>query len=972
MEQFPAVIANEIDLQKTLVDELLSRKFGDQSYLLGINNNIQGKFQAWILSDSNKYYQNVENSSENNTIEFNTLKYFEILWTKFHYPIIKYFQYELATLFNENLQEFNELFKNKDSKQKVSFKVKSVEIRKIHDNLTKFLKQAHQFYFNLLQHFSTRYQNGLIPIFFLQNFDFVPSPTSYPISVPDVRANFLSLIHHCLLSLGNLARHRSFIELSYVNPCLSNSNFWKYRNLTPKSKGVLMKPFYKKAIRYYNYCIALIPALNEPYNHIGIIHNFYDDKFNAIYWFLRSNFSRIPNYTLGLNNFFNIMKKKFTFTDYLVDFYQDEKKGSETITKEKLHMMLICLIGYHYLPDVYHNGPYIVKQIKYTKVENDFFQLCFNKLIENLKNSNKKKEQELETKENSAAKESEVLLKNSFPNSLFNPHPEITDSIDIHFQHFIMLSCFQKLAQESDDQDALLKLNRFILRYIDNSFFYFTQCLKDRTVRTKVLIVTRFVFNWLRENKEYLKFIHTKKYTLDIISGFLNTLLGSLSGTDVETQESEEFADLESQDSRFVNTIELITSNSRPSRVYFFKEDIVLKDFSIIGFQFKDFKDDHLFKSRNINLLNGDFSVYFHTKKTSKSPENKFSDKIPTFFDNSVALRIASVLETCKNDAAVERVIRAEIERYEQDARIQAILVLGAKLLQSTNNVIFNKETHRFVVILKKDLAEKQRVKILSVDGERSKAKPKGKRDRLEIETKPKHIESKLQPKIATKTWASEITNKPEVQVISSEDEEPEKEGLDDLEDVIRTHASRLQGDFTHSNSSFVSAQQSMEEIVDLQKEREMGLQNMVDSLVLEPEQSATSKTEEDTQKEQFFSLPPVLNSPNIWNNQTEHPGFTPFQQGLAPAPAAVAPVVPMYPNQAPNQFSQYPQYQNSGFPSYPGPQYNYPYGQFNNMDPVMFGNPGFANFAPIQNPQFPPQPPRDPQNPNEYPQYQL
>lgn len=865
------------------------------------------------------------------------------------------------------MHQINELLKTKNSEQRASFKVQSVEIRKIHDNLAKFLKHAHQFYSNLLKHFSTRYKNDLIPLFFLRNFDFSPSATCYPISVPDVQANFLSLIHHCLLSLGNLSRHRSFIELSYVNPCLSNSNFWKYKNLTPKSKGILMKPFYRKAIRYYKYCIALIPALNEPYNHIGIIHNLCDDKFNAIYWFLRSNFTRIPNYTLGLGNFSNIMKKKFAFTDYVVDFYnQDEKKP---ISHEILNSMLICLIGYHYLPEVYHNGPFIVKQIKYTKVESDFFQLCFNRLIE----------------------------QDPVSTNLFNSLPESHESMDLHLQQLILLACFQKLSEDTDESD---KLNRFVLRYLDHCFTYLTQLIKENVHRTKVLVITRFVLNWLRENTDFLKYVVSKKQSLEILSTFQNSLLDSL---DTDTSSSQLLSQV----------MDLLTSITRPSRAYFFHEDVILKDFSVLGYQFKDFRDDHLFRSRNVNLVNGDFSVYFQARNESQNAEHRFADKIPSFFDNSLALKIEADLETCADDAAMDEVIRREIDHYEQESRLQAVLVLGWKLLKSSGFVEFSNESLRFVVT--KKLAEATR------------AKQKGKKDGQKIKVKKEPSPYNTVPK--AKTWATEINKRPAAEVTQSppsetvsSDEQSEEEAIESLEDVIRSHAIKLKvlDDSTEhmkaagsqkEGGSVVESEKQRDEatgrelVVELQKEREVGLQNMVDSLVLESEHNATVKAE-DSQNEQFFSLPPVQGSLNIWKepvpnspgpakasnetpmmhpsqpvfsnqpvfpnqfpNQASFPNQAPFPNqnqfpGQSPFPnQAPFPGQSPFPNQPvqgyplAQQPNAYPQYQNLGFP--------YPQGAYYNGMQLFGNNQGFSNFGPMQNPPFPPH-----GQLNEYPQY--
>ena len=46
----------------------------------------------------------------------------------------------------------------------------------------------------------------------------------------------------------------------------------------------------------------------------------------------------------------------------------------------------------------------------------------------------------------------------------------------------------------------------------------------------------------------------------------------------------------------------------RPTRAYYFWEDVHFRDFSLIKYQFKDFRDDGIFGANDIDVLVGDYA----------------------------------------------------------------------------------------------------------------------------------------------------------------------------------------------------------------------------------------------------------------------------------------------------------------------------------------------------------------------------
>lgn len=600
--EFPPATAKEIDTHKTRLHGVFTSKFTDPSIVLGLNTAIQSKFHPWILTDSNRYFgRNERNDVGNNQNEeaFATITYFDTLWTEFHNPIIKFFQYHHAQLYNSMQAEFEEVKK----KDKAKFNVKPVEVRKLHKKLVKFVKQAQEFYSALLAHFVSRYRNPLVPKSFVEEFDLAVAENAVPIGNSSVSANFLFLIHRCLVALGDLHRHRSVIELTYVNPCLSNGNFWKYRNLTGVQKQALMRPLFKKAISYYSAAILLIPALNEPYNHIGMIYNTFDDKDEAVYWFMRSQLTRVGGYALGLSNLKATMKK-----DWFVDQARSHFAGEDHTTA-----LLVYVIAHYFLPDTYSKEKSIKKGVSYTRAE------------------------------------AEVFVKGPKANTRY---------VDAQLQHLMMLFGFHRLIADP-------KYLEFVLQYVTHLFTHFAKLVKEKKAHTKVLMCMRLALNWIKDNKVVLRqFVSNQEVTL-ATAELINLLMNDSDAVD-----------------------ELFEANTRPTRSYYFEEDVLLKDFSAISFQLKDFKDDHLFEADNIDLLAGDYSVYIG------------ETGIPSFLDNGVALTI---------EPGDKKAIAETIRVYENNLRLQAVVLLGKKLLESSNRVKFAEG--KFVVEKKekKERREKKR-----------------------------------------------------------------------------------------------------------------------------------------------------------------------------------------------------------------------------------------------------------------------
>lgn len=540
----PSFTPQDLSVYKKQLEDYLNRKNIDQSLILGFTNLLQSKLQSWIVGDFNRYFEQAQLGPN---AEFTTIKYFEFLWTEIHYPIIKFFQAHHADYFNQNLQEFRRC-----QNEKATFKLKSVEVRKVNEAFLKVVTQFRLFYMALLKHFLTHFKNPLLPLKLLNQFDFVVPSAAIDSVNANIQANLIFLCHKCLLCLGDLSRHRAFNDVNYVLPCLSQKNFQKFRiykareqpkSQTPKDPQLVAEcksqafSSYGPSINLYKQCIMLLPTLNEPYNHIGMIYNMVGDKVEACYWFLRSRFTRIPNYDLGLKNLESIMAKSW-FQDQLGEAFKRNWQGDDIHHTSSI--VLLNLIGYAYLPQRYRHGDILYGTETYTKVELSFFGYEFEK---------------------------------SHFASLISDNKEDLN----HYAHsLLLLIMFNELLCENGSQ----KLFRLFKSYIRG----FVNALNDYESADgleNVLIFLRLCMSYIKESKSFGKYVLRDDQLVISLSRALNELI-----------------------SRF-DLYRPLHQDEKPTRSYFFTEDVLYKDFLPIKYQFKDFDDNALFTSGSVDALMG-------------------------------------------------------------------------------------------------------------------------------------------------------------------------------------------------------------------------------------------------------------------------------------------------------------------------------------------------------------------------------
>lgn len=434
------LVLQQIKLYKQQLQALLDKNYVDPTMIIGLSNLFQSNFTTWIKDNFDAYYQLAESSDVNGQIEFTTIKFIDTIWINFHYPIIKFYK-----------QQHIEI---SEKKEEDKTKFKPVELRKINDSLVKFVKKTAAFYMDLLEHFSINFANALVPSIYLDHYNFSVKSDAKYVGNSHVQANLLYVMHKCLLCLGDLTRHRATIETTYLLPNLSTKNYYNFKRKDPKK----LLPFYLPAITVYRLCILLLPSLNEPYNHIGMIHNMSNNKITAIYWFLRANFTRIGGYKLGLFNLKNHLSKGWVKQE-LSFFLKERNADHGSITDEQLNLMFTGLICFHYLPDKYHmTGDRFFANLKVAKLEFIFLSLNFNE---------------------------NIFKKN------INLNRDPVD--DFYLFQLTLLICFRNLIDGRH-------FKRLLNKYLE---FYFKSVLQQGAISnvTSILTFLRLLLNWLHQNE---------------------------------------------------------------------------------------------------------------------------------------------------------------------------------------------------------------------------------------------------------------------------------------------------------------------------------------------------------------------------------------------------------------------------------------------------------------------------------------
>lgn len=625
-----------ISINQNKINDILNHRYTDESLLFGTIIFTQSKVQSYILnefeSEVKLKFNNIKNSNNNNNDNSNIIsnnlddlnsKYLtpgnivDKVWIAIHHPTIKYFQSQFYYLdkesrkltngnntnnnnnnsningnginSNNNNNTNNNTNNNHNSNNRRNDKTlnyKSIEFRKLFDSYVKFISKCFSFYFNIIHSLINKYNLSIyIPIKKIcSTLKFELSKDSIknlidlpPLTITDndidnttddnrseVVSEIIYTIHKCILFIGDLSRYRTLIAKTYL-PLNSIS---KEDNNN-----------YSKSIELYKLSLLVLPSLGDPYNHIAIIDNLKDDKFNVVYNFMRSCLTTKPS-IIGFNNLINFLSKDPLVNPIFKQFEKLNCLNRDKITKndrlELLKTEFLILLNYYLLPNKWKlKEGYLFKNYKIKDIQNDFLLL---------------------------------LSKLDFHKQIFN---------DFYLKQLsILLGGFELLIDNNKNHPDLIQDKLIISNYLKFILKYFINMMKTSINNNKLNIdlnsndenndlnlqnlsilllpMIRMMLCWFRERLLPQVFIKTNFEFLKLLSILLNSFLKFVYNNN--------------------NLINKITKNNenfnkspfiinKPKRVRLFKEDITLNEFKPINGCLHDFDDKELYKNDEKSIL---------------------------------------------------------------------------------------------------------------------------------------------------------------------------------------------------------------------------------------------------------------------------------------------------------------------------------------------------------------------------------
>ncbi|GME89817.1 unnamed protein product [[Candida] boidinii] len=440
----------------------------------------------------------------------------------------------------------------------------------------------------------------------------------------EVVSEIIYTIHKCILFIGDLSRYRTLIAKTYL-PLNSIS---KEDNNN-----------YSKSIELYKLSLLVLPSLGDPYNHIAIIDNLKDDKFNVVYNFMRSCLTTKPS-IIGFNNLINFLSKDPLINPIFKQFEKLNCLNRDKITKndrlELLKTEFLILLNYYLLPNKWKlKEGYLFKNYKIKDIQNDFLlllsKLDFHKQIFN----------DFYLKQLSILLGGFELLIDNNKN-----HPDlIQDKLIISNYLKFILKYFMNMMKTSINNNKL-NIDSSSSQSSDNNNNNSDEKNDSNLQNLSILLLPmiRMMLCWFRERLLPQVFIKTNFEFLKLLSILLNSFLkfvyNNNSLINKITKNNESF-----------NKPPFVIN--KPKRVRLFKEDITLNEFKPINGCLHDFDDKELYKN-----------------------------------DEKLILALIGELPEGIND---------EIKNYENLLKILAIVHLGKLILNDNKvNIKFNEVTGLF------------------------------------------------------------------------------------------------------------------------------------------------------------------------------------------------------------------------------------------------------------------------------------
>ncbi|CDK28432.1 unnamed protein product [Kuraishia capsulata CBS 1993] len=564
------IVVEQIRVLKIQVDEILSTKFIDDQTLMRTINLAQEMFSSLVLLETNVILDNPQMQSQE-SLEKTTLiaHLLNQVWKDFHHPVLKHFQAQFSHFAKSKKMPANA--PKGGRKQRL---VNPVGARKLFDKFVKVINSAHLFYFTLVKELlSSCYLSSKIPTrkicqtlkMTLENVStrMVPLECIVPIA---------TAVHRCTLYIGDLSRYRALIAKKY----LPSDAISKEDNNN-----------YSKSIELYKLALLILPSNGDPFNHIALVDNLKDDKFNVVYNFMRSSSTRYFC-EAGISNLFSMLLKFTNSHPILDDFSQLYNEQRSTLTKSDkfnlIKMEFICLVNYHLFPKKWGEGEGITRGgYEVEAIENEFYgylkELDYHKQINN----------------------------------------------DFIFKQLVILIGGYGLLTDVQNENFTSSKEQylgFVFREISTILFITLKGWDKSDLNLSIILlpILRLILCWFVANPEVFAYAMKCELIMTRFAAVFN-----LGAEYFEVQGFDKF-DLtfsgrlklpEDPISRFLDT--------PPQRLRLFKEDVLLREFRPIGYHMQDFDDRrYIFSADNEETCLAQIGEFFDKEQKAFKAEESY------------------------------------------------------------------------------------------------------------------------------------------------------------------------------------------------------------------------------------------------------------------------------------------------------------------------------------------------------------
>lgn len=690
----------------------------DTSLLQGALSFGHSKFTDYIIDSLAYQYNSFNESDSTSDSELSILPQKNLLnadsignmldkvWIEIHHPAIKYFQFAFYQLnksvkddpnannstkrqnYQSKYNKYNNNNNNNNNNASTGAQL-FVEYRKLFDKFIKFIAKAYDFYYSLLKTMLNTYDLSIyIPVkkicstlkINLSSLDLNVRDSRLPLSnSSNLISSIVYLIHKCVLFIGDLSRYRTLIAKTY----LPSTSISKEDNNN-----------YSKSIELYKLSLLILPSLGDPYNHIAIIDNLKDDKFNVVYNFIRSSLTSSP-LSIAHSNLINLLTKHPRTNSILRKFEHLNSLDRNSITKNDrlglLKSQFLILFNYNLLPSKWKlKTGYLISGHSIASIENDFYKLLstldFHKQIFN----------DFYFKQMVILTGGfELLIDPNFSKNLnlSQSGGVISDYLDFLFRYLetFLKVCIKICDDHMADDDSK---NR-------------SPCdLKIMSFSTSLFPVVRLLVCWFNEREIARAYLKRSTKISNLLAALINRLIFYIDKEKVET--------IFKNFSVKYNLKSSLTSilNQKPVRDRLFKEDVALREFKPINYALGDFDDSHLYSKEpeSILALIGELPESQDNKvnvendanenknqKESKKEKNKENqdqnqdekdDNNEDSNNNDDIHEDNGILKEAGNGTSKENLVDLNVKVRDNLLRLVAIVVLGKKLIiENTSNI---------------------------------------------------------------------------------------------------------------------------------------------------------------------------------------------------------------------------------------------------------------------------------------------